>query len=736
MKVVDLSTDVAGRFAAKLFAMAGVSVHRPFQGESLDRTDDPLQLYLDAGKVPARLEQDAALAALLSGADLVFSSFDQGRFLGIAADRAALPDGCVEIVTSSFGLSGPYAGLRGGPLADWAAGGYLAITGEPDREPLIGPENLCGYITGYAAAIGAEAGLRARAMDGKGRQVDVSTMATMLGLHQSTFSRLAAGAIRGRTGRYAEVYPLTVLPCGSGYVSLGVVTDEEFDRLALAFGLPELVADPRFNRREARMDNRDALDAELAKYLEVHDADEVVATLQAHGVASATVVDARGVTDNPQLSFRNFWVSPAGMPDRTMPGNPIPASRRYSGHGIPEGTPRPRLRLPDHGRDSRHLPLHGLTVLDFTAFWAGPSATRCLADLGAEVIWVERPRSRRDFDDNLADPATLAQHLYHQKMHRHKRSVVLDLDSAAGRDAAFSLAGIADVMVENMSAGVATRLGIGPDKLCAAFPRLVYVSLSGYGHSGLWGEWRSYGPNLEAASSVLARTGYRGGPPMRMGHALPDGVGGLAGALAALRGLRERDETGRGGWFDISQLEVYTALSGEDVLAASIAGAGQPRKGNRSHTGAIQGVFRCRGEDQWIALRLTTVDDIGRFVAATGLSSLADMFAAVPRDDTGIERIIGDHTLDRDKHELALRLQQAGLEAVPVFTPDEIVRDPHVIERGIFTKLVCAEKACLLPANPVHSNPPLTASEGIAPRFGEHTAEVLEALDRGLVVVR
>ena len=270
------------------------------------------------------------------------------------------------------------------------------------------------------------------------------------------------------------------------------------------------------------------------------------------------------------------------------------------------------------------LPLEGVIVLDFTAFWAGPSATRCLADMGADVIWVERPRSRLDPDEKIAHPAVLAQHLYHLKMNRHKRSVILDLETPAGREAALALAARADIVVENFRPGVADRLGLGPSALCAAFPRLVYVSLSGFGGSGPWESWRSYGPNIEAASSILARTGYAGGEPLRLGHALPDGVGGVAGALAALRGLRERDERGVGGWFDISQLEVYAALSGEAILAASISGAAQPRIGNRSHSGAVQGVFPCRGHDQWIAIRLADQADMDRFAAETGVAVAQD----------------------------------------------------------------------------------------------------------------
>ena len=246
MKVVVCSTDTAGRFAAKLLAMSGAQVVRPGRPGStaLDR-------YLDA-----HTHGDPRPAAeLVEGADVVFTTFDRGAYVGAGADPAIrAPDPpWVEITTSSYGVTGPYAGRRGGPLADWAAGGYLAITGWPDREPLAGPEHLCGYVAGYTAAIAAEAAVVERARTGRGRHVDVSTMEAMLNVHQSTFSRLAAGIVRERTGRYTEVYPLVVRPCRDGHVSLGVVTDAEFDRLAIAVGRADLAADPRFADGAARL---------------------------------------------------------------------------------------------------------------------------------------------------------------------------------------------------------------------------------------------------------------------------------------------------------------------------------------------------------------------------------------------------------------------------------------------------------------------------------------------------
>jgi crotonobetainyl-CoA:carnitine CoA-transferase CaiB-like acyl-CoA transferase len=725
MRVIDLSADVAGRFAAKLFVMAGIDVYRPGAAPAPD--SDPLDRYLDAGKIALPTDNATDPPAIVTGADLVFVSFDQGRLCGMAPDFAAFPQDCVVVTTSSFGATGPYAAYRGGPISDWASGGYLYITGDPDREPLMGPDHMCSYIAGYTAAMVAEAALIRRQSSGQGAQLDVSTMETMAGLHQSTFARAAGGILRERTGRYAEVYPLTVLPCRDGYVSLAIVTDDEFDHLAIAIGRPELAADPRFGDRAGRMANRDALDAELDLFLGSHDAEAIVELLQANAVPSARVEDAKTILDNPQLASRNFWASPDGNERERMPGNPVRASVPPTGFSAtpPRESPPP---LPRADKRSPDLPLQGMVVLDLTAFWAGPSATRCLADLGADVIWVERPRGRIDVDRNARDAESLVAGLYHEKMNRHKRSIVLDLYSEEGRRQALALACRADVVVENFRPGVASRLGLGPQALCSINPQLIYVSLSGFGSAGPWGNWRSFGPNIEAASSILSRTGYPGEGPMRLGHALPDGVGGIVGALAALRGLRERAETGHGGWFDLSQLESYVALSGEEILAASIAGAPAPRKGNRSRReGVVQGAFPCRGEDKWIAISLRGDDETSRFAALANLPGLPHIEPG-PRHADDAEALIGGFTATQDNHELAGRLQKVGIEAFPVMTAFDLVADPHLAERGYFVQPSGYAERFVLPGFPARSDRTFADPHGQAPRFGEHGGAIRDWL--------
>jgi crotonobetainyl-CoA:carnitine CoA-transferase CaiB-like acyl-CoA transferase len=353
-------------------------------------------------------------------------------------------------------------------------------------------------------------------------------------------------------------------------------------------------------------------------------------------------------------------------------------------------------------------------VADFSVYWAGPSCTRMLAELGARVIWVERPGSRTAADPNVASGNPMD--VFYLKMNRRKESVVLDLASEAGRVAARALVACADVLVENNRPGVMDKLGLGAAELCAAHPALVYVSLPGYGSSGPWSQRRSYGPAIGAASGIEGRTGYRDDEPLRLGHALPDPVGGLAGALAALRGLRDRDRTGQGGWFDVAQLEAYVAIAGEDFLAPRPI----ERLGNASRWGFSQGVYPCAGEDQWIAIRLADDRDRARFTALTG---------ADHQDQAAIAAFTGGE----EKFALMRRLQAAGIEAFPALTPPELATDPHLRARGFLIDVVRGERQVSLPGTAFHT---LADATGRAPVFGEHgpmiLAELASSSDRGV----
>jgi len=207
-----------------------------------------------------------------------------------------------------------------------------------------------------------------------------------------------------------------------------------------------------------------------------------------------------------------------------------------------------------------------------------------------------------------------------------------------------------------------------------------------------------------------------------MGHAFPDATGGLIGGLATLRGLRRSMSTGTGGWYDISQLEAYLAMSGEGIIEATGKGRGIERVGNRSRLGALQGVFQCEGEDQWIAIRLESEEDCARF------SQLSGVAVSLDSDPDEIELAIARYTARHDKQALARQLQAEGLQAFAALDAHELTADPHLRERGYFLSVEVGTETRPMPGTPLVATPRMAVATASAPRPGEHSEQVRREL--------
>jgi crotonobetainyl-CoA:carnitine CoA-transferase CaiB-like acyl-CoA transferase len=232
-------------------------------------------------------------------------------------------------------------------------------------------------------------------------------------------------------------------------------------------------------------------------------------------------------------------------------------------------------------------------------------------------------------------------------------------------------------------------LGIDHESLARWNPRIVSVSLSGYGHTGPDRMRVSWGPILESHSGMAAMTGYAGGGPIKMGVALPDPVGGLHCAVAVLTALAERDGTGRGFFVDISQLETYAAIGGDAYLTACASGAPPPRRGNRSPERAPQGVYPCAGDDEWLAISIESDVEWRALCGAVGSRLDADRHPTLAHridHHDEIDRAIAAWSTGRGKHEAMRMLQAAGVRAAAVMTNRDIVEDEHIAARGFMVE--------------------------------------------------
>ena len=687
MLVVDLSGSVAGAFCARLLALRG---ERVVAAAPLAVGDEWVDRYLRAD-IESFTGTDAELSELIRRADVLLTGSGADPTPGSPNPRALNPE-AVEVAVSCFGSEGPYADFASGPRVAWAAGGYLAITGLPEREPLPGPEHLPAYASGYAAAAAVEVGLLLRRRGHVAPRLDISTMEVMATAHQTTFSMFgAAGAIQRRHRHPQPHHPLDLLECADGWVSLAVVTPEQFDAFATAIGDPELLLDERFADGRSRHANADAFDARVQAWFRARGADETAALLQQHQVPAVALTDPLSVLDDPQLAARGYWQSLAvGSRTGRMPGDPI---------RVHPAAPAPATAAARSRREPSDPPLAGTLVVDLTDFWAGPLATRTLADLGARVVRIERPGAR-----SFPHPAAA---FVDWSLHRGKLSLAANLKTEDGRRVARALARKADVLVENYRPGVVEKFGLAHEQVAADNPGLVYVSLSGFGQDGPRAEWASFGPMLEAASSLQARTHYEDGIPLQLGHSLPDPVGGFAGAFAALHCLRAREATGRGAHVDLSQLEAYAALCGEDILRASVEGRWRraPRRGR---------LLRCRGDDAWVAVDAEPGACLAALAGALGCDASAE----------SVESALAE----RDKFEVAEIARGLGLPAFPVLDAADLAGDPHLLARGYLLDLELGGIAARMPTTPIRAGAGGPDIARRAPRAGQDSERILREI--------
>jgi benzylsuccinate CoA-transferase BbsF subunit len=313
------------------------------------------------------------------------------------------------------------------------------------------------------------------------------------------------------------------------------------------------------------------------------------------------------------------------------------------------------------------LPLSGIRVLDFGHIVAGPFCVRLLAELGADVVKVEtasrqgRTGARRGTRPNNTSGRT--PHLWH--INRNRRSIDLDLKTERGLALARRLAEIADVLVENFSSGVMDRLGLGYEDLQKSNPRLVYASMSAFGHSGPRARWTGMNVTLQACSGLMLATGAEGDPPIGISNSWNDYVGGLHTAVAILGALGRRATSGAGCHLDVSQFECSVAMVGSLLLASAVTGAPPERLGSRSRSAAPQGCYRCAGDDQWCAISVRSDDQWRSLVAALGGLSDAHYATLAGRIEhhDAIDRAIEAWTGTLAPAEAERRLRHQGVPA-------------------------------------------------------------------------
>lgn len=694
-KVVQIGSGAAAAVCGRLLADAGAQV--TCIGPD---TATALLAYLNHGKAEAA--DAAAQRAHLTAAHLIVR---EGRPKDWAASPYALPElrrintSAAVVTISPYGESGPHAD---DPATDltlfYASGISRLLTGQVDdlaEAPLRPMGEQSAFIGGLAAAC---AGMHAALGATPGACIDVSIHETLATLAMTELTRAGLSGKSWARKRLTDGNgaTVTILPASDGYTAISPREEKQWASWLKAMGSPDWGTDPRFVPKANRVKNWDALHALMSQWSRQHDKQWIADTAQREHVPSFPLREVAEHLDTPQMRHRGYY-RPLGIDGKTLqaPGTPfgltVTASDRKA-----HTAPGP-------------LPLSGVRVLDFSWVIAGPTTTRYLAAMGAEVIKVEAP--------GKGDPGRASE--LHTVLGQAKQGIVLDLKNPQAVEIARALAAKSDILIENYATGVMDRLGLGAAALQAANPQLIYISASGMGRTGPDAHAVAYGTLLQCYAGFAGLNRHPGTAP-RVGLAWLDPMCALMLAFAAAASLWQRQHAGGVARVDFSMIEAMLWTMAEPLLATQLGATPQPM-GNASARYAPHGTWRCAGEDDWLSVAARDDADwraLCRIVP--GLSPMAgfDLDRRVGAQQS-IDAAIAAWAAPQTAAAAAATLLQAGIPAAALARSADLVKNEHLTARAFWDP----HGTGVLPGLPWRTS--FGRATGTAPGLGADTDTVL-----------
>lgn len=374
-------------------------------------------------------------------------------------------------------------------------------------------------------------------------------------------------------------------------------------------------------------------------------------------------------------------------------------------------------------------PLSGLRVIELAHVMAGPACGRMLADLGADVIKLERPGG--EDSRHMAPPWLGSDSAAFVMMNRNKRDMCIDLKTPAGKRAFLDLAATADVVIENFRKGTMERLGIGYDTLNARNPRLIYCEISGYGRTGPMADMGGFDLMAQAMSGLMSFTGEGPGrPPVKVGAPVADIGAGMMATIGVLAALHERQSSGLGQRVDTS---LYEAALFQTLWQSAIylAGGGVPEAMGSAHP--LDGPYQAfKTADRWIVIGAANQANWLRLIEAIGADHLASdtRYATNPDRMRNLAELVADlepifKTRSADQW-LAI-LQDGNVPAAPILSMDGVATHPQAIARDMFVDVTQPDLGAVRTLGlPIKlSRTPGRVAGAASPKLGEHAIEIL-----------
>jgi crotonobetainyl-CoA:carnitine CoA-transferase CaiB-like acyl-CoA transferase len=375
--------------------------------------------------------------------------------------------------------------------------------------------------------------------------------------------------------------------------------------------------------------------------------------------------------------------------------------------------------------------LQGIKVFDLTRVLAGPTCVQMLADLGADVIKIEKPGSGDD-TRGFAPPFMpgTKESAYFVGVNRNKRSVTLDIAKPEGQAIALDLIAQSDILVENFKVGALAKYGLAYDQLKARFPGLIYCSITGFGQTGPYAPRPGYDSLVQAMGGIMSLTGEPDGAPQKVGVPIADLFAGLYGCIGVLAALRHRERTGEGQQIDIGMLDTHCAWLANQAMNYLATGENPPRLGNQHPNIVPYQVFQTA--DGFMVLSIGNDPTFKRFCDNFGLNHLPEderfaTNAARVQNRKLVTDTLAPVMRTRSTAEWVQRLEALKIGCGPINTLNEVFADAQVQARGVVVPMphAAAPDGVKVIANPVRLSETPPQYKLAPPLLGQHTDEVL-----------
>jgi crotonobetainyl-CoA:carnitine CoA-transferase CaiB-like acyl-CoA transferase len=687
---------------------------------------------------PADAGDRERFTELVSGAGILIDGGAPGGTDAFGTSPVELADRFGHLVVlqvTDFGASGPHASWQATDAVLYAMSTELSRSGPTTGRPVLPPLGIASATASVQAAWAALVAYYHRLRCGTGDYIDFSRFEAVLQSLDPPFGSEGQAAVglkpshelwRGRP-RNQQLYP--TFACVDGFVRICVLSPRQWRGMRAWLGEPEEFADPKFEIIGARYAAADELNAAIADLVGQQTMESLVAEGQRRGIPVAAVL--RPAEAFASDHFRSVGaLTETDLADGTpltVPTGPFVVDGDRA--GIVTSSPAVGADEPTWGGSTPepvcpagHVtkrPFEGLRILDLGVIVAGGELGRLFADLGAEVIKVE----------SAAYPDGLRQTLPGQLLsrswaltHRNESGLGLDLRHPEGAAIFRRLVSESNAVFANFKPGTLDSLGFSYEQLRTLNPRIVLAESSAYGATGPWSGRMGYGPLVRAMTGVsrLWTSGDPADPNFYDATTIfPDHVVGRVTAVTALAALISQRTRDAGAHVHISQAEAAVNQLATTYVAEAARAAGSAVVDDD----AMHAVYPCAGDDEWCVISVRTEEDRIAVAKVIGVSELIG-------SSTEFIDAVSAWTADRDKGDVAAAMQDAGVPAGPMNRAVDVLVDPQVTVRRLYTQMVHPLLEAPLPAE-THSAPFRHIADATmrpAPMPGEHTRELATTL--------